>query len=44
MYPPVRLEMGTLRVNFFTAFVVAHVDPPPLDIWRIRIDGLQIHH
>lgn len=37
-------EVGTLGVNFFTAFIVTHVDPPPLDVGRVRIDGLQVHH
>lgn len=44
VYPPVGFEVGTLGVNFFTAFVVAHVDPPPLDVWRVRVDWLQVHH
>lgn len=33
VYPPVGFEVGTLGVNFFTAFIVTHVDPPPLDVW-----------
>lgn len=44
MYPPVGFEVGALGVNFFAAFVVAHVDPPPLDVWRIWINGLQVHN
>lgn len=32
MYPPVGFEVGALGVNFFTAFIVTHVDPPPLDV------------
>lgn len=30
MYPPVGFEVRALGVNFFTAFIIAHVDPPPL--------------
>lgn len=44
MYPPVGFEVGALGVNFFAAFVVAHVDPSPLDVWRIWIDGFQVHN
>lgn len=42
--PPVRFEVGTLGVNLLTAFVVAHVDPPPLDVRGVGIDWLQVHH
>lgn len=40
VYPPVSFEVGTLGVNFFTAFIVAHVDPPSLDVRRVWIDWL----
>lgn len=43
VYPPVRFEVGALGVNFFTAFIIAHVDPPPLQVQRIGVDGLQVH-
>lgn len=43
VYPPVSLQVGALGVNFFTAFIVAHVDPPPLDVRRVWIDRLQVH-
>lgn len=33
VYPPVGFEVGALGVNFFAAFIVAHVDPSPLDVW-----------
>lgn len=44
MDPPVRFEVRALGVDLLAAFVVAHVDPPPLDVGRIRIHGLQVHH
>lgn len=44
VYPPVGFEVGALGVNFFTAFVVTHVDPPPLDVRRIRINRLQVNN
>lgn len=44
VYPPVGFEVGTLGVNFFTAFIVTHVDPPPFDVRRIWIDRLQVHN
>lgn len=43
VYPPVGFEVGALGVNFFAAFVIAHVDPPPLQVQRIGVDGLQVH-
>lgn len=33
VYPPVGFEVGTLGVNFFTAFIVTHVDSSPLNVW-----------
>lgn len=32
VYPPVGFEVGALGVNFFAAFIVAHVDPSPLEV------------
>lgn len=44
VYPPVSFEVGALGVNFFTAFIVTHVDSSPLDIRRVWINRLQVYH
>lgn len=44
VYPSVSFEVRALGVDFFAALVVAHMDPPPLDVRGVGVRRLQVQH